>query len=86
MKKIVLIFLAVIVLIFASVKLYYVRGYFGSGIRQCPEDWYDNQMPGPQASGDRQYLIIDGKHYQLSEVNVKWIQSNCEVNKPSIAS
>ena len=85
MKKIILITLVAIILIFASVKLYYIRGYLGLGSGQCPEAWYDNQMPsdGPSA-GSRRYLIIKGERRELSEFNMEWIKSNCKVNKASI--
>jgi hypothetical protein len=86
MKKIILITLAAVILLFTSAKLYYIRGHFGLGIKQCPTAWIDNQMSSTLTSGERQYLIINGKNYQASEVNVKWIQANCEISKPSVAS
>lgn len=85
MKKIAIITIATVVLVSASI-LTYSRGYFGFGIKQCPEAWYDNQMPGPSASGDRQYLIVEGERRELREFNMKWIQKNCTVNEPDIVS
>jgi hypothetical protein len=92
MKKIVLYIIAS-VLILTSAGLYvYFNGYFsadsntGTGIKQCPEAWYDNQMPGSSRSGTSQYLIVEGERREISDFNIQWIQKNCEVNSPSVVS
>ncbi len=53
----------------------------------CPEKWYDNQQPGPEASGrtsNSQYFIVDGQRRELSEFDVEWIKQNCAVNQPQV--
>ena len=52
-------------------------------IRICPDEWYDNQMPGSDDSGEqRQYFLINGERRELVEFDVAWIRDNCEVNEP----
>jgi len=56
-------------------------------IQKCPEAWYDNRMPTivdnpTQKQPIRQYLIIGGDRYELSEVDMGWVAKNCSITKP----
>lgn len=57
-------------------------------IQKCPESWIDNQMPqvvrDGKPIGTTQYLIIEGKRVELSEVDMGWISLNCEIKKQTV--
>ena len=60
-------------------------------IRECPELWYDNQMPRMYESDEArrkdntptQYLIFNGERKEVEDYDLNWIRENCPVNKPS---
>lgn len=54
-------------------------------LKVCPEAWYINRMPAtpnPQ-NPPLEYMIIDGKRVEISEVDLDWVKKNCTVNQPS---
>lgn len=57
-------------------------------IQKCPDAWYDNQMPRVVREGEvvgtREYLIIDGKRVELSQVDMDWIVQNCQIRKQTV--
>lgn len=53
--------------------------------RMCPEQWYDDRMPGPDRHKTQsQYLIVNGECREIKDYDLNWIKANCPVNKPSI--
>ena len=64
-------------------------------LQVCPEAWYENKMPmvfddtsettftgGEGSKFSSQYVIINGERVEMNEVDVPWIQQNCEVSAP----
>ena len=82
MKKSILLISGAVLIVSVMIGILYSRGYIGLGIKRCPDAWVEDQMPG---SNKNQYLSVDGKRREVSEFNIKWIQNNCKVNKPSVA-
>lgn len=52
-------------------------------IKACPEEWFQNRMPGPGSNEASEYFIYEGKRRELKEFDVEWIKKNCDV-KPQI--
>lgn len=52
-----------------------------SGLKICPDEWIDNQMPGDKSEEGRQYYILDGERRELKEFNTDWVQNNCNLEK-----
>lgn len=53
-----------------------------SGLKICPNEWIDDQMPGDKSGGkDRQYYILDGKRMEIYEFNSNWVRDNCNLKK-----
>ena len=52
-----------------------------SKIKQCPDQWIQNNMPGNTIKTDKekQYYIIDGKRRDLNEFDSNWINENCDL-------
>ncbi len=53
-------------------------------IQACPTSWWENAEPCDDGSCDgleRSYMTIDGERYYESEVDVEWVQANCDVVK-----
>lgn len=85
-KRIAIVIILLIILSFCT--SYYLIKFHGK-LKICPDAWIDNQMPCACISAidcsncdNSQYLIIDHERRELSEFNILWIKSNCEVNKP----
>ena len=61
-------------------------------IQTCPDEWILNKMPSirndenPLDSNDlpSEYFIIDGKRRELTEFDLLWIQSNCDIKQTSV--
>lgn len=60
------------------------RQQSGRLVRECPEHWYYNAMPGPAegSSKEKQYFIINGQRVDFDQVDVEWVKQNCQVNEP----
>jgi hypothetical protein len=52
-------------------------------LQACPEEWYQNKMPGTTTSEVSEYFIYEGKRRELKEFDLEWIKKNCDV-KPQI--
>ena len=52
-------------------------------IQACPEEWFQNKMPGPASKEASEYFIYEGKRRELKEFDLAWIQKNCDI-KPLI--
>jgi len=53
-----------------------------TGLKICPNEWIDNQMPGDESGGeDRQYYILDGERIEINEFDSIWVQNNCNLEK-----
>jgi len=54
-------------------------------IRECPDSWIENRMPGVSDKPDekRQYFIVDGERKEIEEYDLEWIKQNCDI-KPQI--
>ncbi|MBI5220501.1 MAG: hypothetical protein HY978_01530 [Candidatus Liptonbacteria bacterium] len=49
----------------------------------CPEEWIVNTMPSGDAPAPaREYFIYQGVRHELSEFDISWVQTNCNL-KPS---
>lgn len=55
---------------------------FKTGLKICPDEWIDNQMPGDSSDKlQRQYFIMNGERRELEEFDVLWVQKNCNLTK-----
>ncbi len=52
-------------------------------LKVCPEEWYQNKMPGTPTSDVSEYFIYEGKRRELKEFDLEWIYKNCNI-KPQI--
>jgi len=54
-------------------------------LKQCPDEWIDNQMPsiGPEKI-ERQYFILNGERREIDEFDMEWIQKNCGLRKQRV--
>lgn len=52
-------------------------------LQVCPEEWIQNQMPGPATSEVKEYFIYQGERRELKEFDLEWIKKNCNI-KPQI--
>ena len=56
-------------------------------IRECPESWWENAEPYDCETEDclteteRSYMIINEEKYYESEVDLEWVQENCQIIK-----
>ncbi len=55
-------------------------------LQQCPDEWIDNQEPcvfetSPDECNNppRQYYILDGERWEMSEFDSEWVQESCEL-------
>jgi len=49
-----------------------------SGKKVCPEAWYINQMPGPNAKKD-EYFIYEGERRDSLFFDMSWVRKNCKI-------
>lgn len=75
-----------LVYIIVAIVVLFTGGYFlypelTPGIRQCPDVWIQNDMPGITSSSQwpRQYFIIDGERKEIKDYNINWIKLHCSV-------
>lgn len=54
-------------------------------LQVCPDAWYINRMPAKQDSQNPpiEYMVIDGKRVEISEVDLNWIKKNCAITQPT---
>lgn len=56
-------------------------------LRDCPQTWYDNRMPGIVEPGQprpvTQYFIYKGERHELTEFDMNWVKANCNLT-PSV--
>lgn len=55
-------------------------------LKQCPEEWIDNQMPqvGDVKYADQmnpQYFILNGERREMGEFDIDWVTKNCNLEK-----
>lgn len=50
-------------------------------IRECPEAWYRNSMPGPNKTQPEEYLVIKGSRAEIAAYDTAWIRKNCDINQ-----
>ena len=51
-------------------------------IQACPEYWWENAEPCvDDCSEERSYMTIGGESYYESQVDVAWVQANCDIEK-----
>ena len=54
-------------------------------IRQCPDEWINNQMPTTgQEKSNSEYFIINGQRREVDEFDLDWIQKNCVIKKQTV--
>jgi len=57
-------------------------------IQRCPDAWYENRMPRVSTKGESvgssEYLIMDGKRMEISQVDMAWVGANCTVEKKTV--
>ena len=54
-------------------------------LKQCPQEWIVNKMPGVYDSGGRrEYFIFNGQRRELTEFDLDWIKANCQVKKQEV--
>ncbi len=56
-----------------------INDLFKNKLKTCPDEWYDNQMPGPPSSESTQYFVLDGERREISEFNINWVKENCDL-------
>jgi len=54
-------------------------------IQKCPDEWIDNQMPPVGPEEERQYFIIDEKRREISDFDLPWIETNCDIKKQVVS-
>lgn len=48
-------------------------------IRNCPDEWIINAMPGVGSTAkSKEYYIYQGKRRELSEFDTEWVKKNCK--------
>ncbi len=52
-------------------------------IQACPDEWIQNNMPGPESKEVKEYFIYEGQRRELKEFDLDWIKKNCNI-KPQI--
>lgn len=54
-------------------------------MRACPDGWFDNQMPGPDApqAPATEYMIYGGERVELATVDVDWVKQHCPITSAS---
>ncbi len=61
-------------------------------IQTCPDEWILNKMPSIKNEENpldtteipSEYFIVDGKRRELTEFDLSWIQSNCDLKQISV--
>ena len=55
-------------------------------LRDCPEDWYINEMPSTDGRDDssNEYFIYKGVRREIVEFDLKWVKANCSVTPQSV--
>ncbi|MEI6510870.1 MAG: hypothetical protein WCO25_02390 [Candidatus Uhrbacteria bacterium] len=57
-------------------------------IQRCPDAWYTNRMPTVADDGrptmPSEYVVIDGKRMELSQMDMAWVGANCSVDKKTV--
>lgn len=58
----------------------------GSLLRDCPEEWYENRMPGIIGPNDvpKEYFVYKGVRRELYEFDVNWVKTNCSVKSEAV--
>ncbi len=54
----------------------------------CPEEWYVNKMPQiipdeATPSPSESYFIVDGQRVETDQIDIEWVQSNCDITQPT---
>lgn len=50
------------------------------GFRTCPDEWIVNKMPGVVGDDNpREYYIIDGKRWEISQFDRVWVENKCNL-------
>jgi hypothetical protein len=54
-------------------------------LQVCPDAWYINNMPTISATQNppNEYMVINGKRVEISEVDLDWVQKNCAITQPT---
>ena len=53
-----------------------------TGLKICPDEWIDNQMPSDSSDKlQRQYFILNGERREFEEFDVAWVQKSCNLTK-----
>jgi hypothetical protein len=59
-----------------------------NAIRECPDSWYSNQMPGTfepnEESSPREYMSLKGQRREISEFDMEWVGKNCNITKQDV--
>lgn len=48
-------------------------------IRECPDAWYRNLMPGPDKTQPEEYLVVKGSRVEIASYDTVWIRKNCTI-------
>ena len=51
-------------------------------IRQCPDEWIQNNMPSVSSEARaNEYFIINGERKELKDYDMQWIKKHCNIEK-----
>ena len=79
MKKKYAFFVIAILIAVVAVSILVLHKSSSQQLRECPDEWIENRMPGPESDEARQYFIFKGQRKEIKNYEVDWIKSNCSV-------
>ena len=80
MKKKPVVILLIVALLILSLSIVYLTQRHAPALRQCPNEWIKDLMPGPEKDDSkRQYFIFNGERKEIKNYDLDWIRSNCSV-------
>jgi hypothetical protein len=56
-------------------------------LQVCPDEWINNQMPGPApepGSLPKQYYILNGQRREIAEFDIVWVSKNCSIKQQTV--
>jgi hypothetical protein len=79
-KEIKIIVAIVVIILFLLLWLGRRNNEIGE-IKDCPEEWYQNEMPRIEGDNSmREYFIYKGERRELAEFDLEWVKANCGIN------
>ncbi len=62
-----------------------VKGWKKGKLRDCPEEWYKNEIPTVgEKIEKREYFIYKGERRETEEFDIDWVKKNCQLWPKSV--